>query len=364
MPFLRPGLGALHEQALNDMQGSPLRWAVSKALAWAVANLANGHYGYLDWIARQAVPFTATAEYLEAWAGLVGVLRKPAAPAKGTGTWAGAPGTVLPAGTAAARPDGVRYLVQADSAVSGAGVVSCALVAETPGAAGNADAGTALALASSVAGINSVGASGVLAAGADQEDDDGLRSRMLARYAASPQGGAEADYLEWAAEVPGVTRAWVAPNGFGAGTVVIYTMWDQAEAARQGLPQGTDGVATGETRDPVRRASGDQLAVADHLFTLRPVTALVYSVAPVPDPIAFSISSQATVPAMVRALIPAALDAVFRAKASPGGSMQPSDFYAALRAVPGMPPFDLVTPAGVVSSDPGHIAIRGAVAYV
>ena len=34
------------------------------------------------------------------------------------------------------------------------------------------------------------------------------------------------DYVAWATEVPGVTRAWCSPNGMGAGTVVVRFVRD------------------------------------------------------------------------------------------------------------------------------------------
>ncbi|MFC7611718.1 baseplate J/gp47 family protein [Teichococcus aestuarii] len=103
---------------------------------------------------------------------------------------------------------------------------------------------------------------------------------MLDRFRAPPQGGAVADYETWARAVPGVTRAWIAPNGMGAGTVVVYAMLDDAQAGAGGFPQGADGVAAAETR--ATPATGDQLTIADALYPLRPATALVYVVAPTP----------------------------------------------------------------------------------
>ena len=80
------------------------------------------------------------------------------------------------------------------------------------------------------------------------------------------------DYATWAISVPGVTRAWCLRNGYGAGTVVI--MLDAAQAGHDGFPVGQDGVATDEPRGVP--AVGDQLTVANALYPLQPVTALVY----------------------------------------------------------------------------------------
>lgn len=52
-------------------------------LADVDAGMAHLHYGYLDYIALQATPATATDEYLAAWAALKGIYRKPATAAQG-----------------------------------------------------------------------------------------------------------------------------------------------------------------------------------------------------------------------------------------------------------------------------------------
>src|SRR5260363_178601 len=75
----------------------------------AQAALAHLHYGYLDWIARQGVPFTAEDEYLEGWAALKGVYRKPAQAAAGRVTFTGAPGAVIPKGAPLVRSDGMTF---------------------------------------------------------------------------------------------------------------------------------------------------------------------------------------------------------------------------------------------------------------
>ncbi|MGE0109370.1 MAG: baseplate J/gp47 family protein [Bdellovibrionales bacterium] len=93
--------------------------------------------------------------------------------------------------------------------------------------------------------------------GADTETDDALFSRMLLAYQETAHGGAKNDYKRWALAVAGVTRAWDNPNGFGIGTVVVYVMFDDANADYDGFPQGTDGVAANEPRGIA--ATGDQL---------------------------------------------------------------------------------------------------------
>jgi uncharacterized phage protein gp47/JayE len=92
--------------------------------------------------------------------------------------------------------------------------------------------GTPISIARPIDGINSGGETiGDTVGGTDQERQEQLRSRMLARYRAPPHGGARHDYIAWALEVPGVTRAWCSPIGYGPGTVA-YTgsLWDEGES--------------------------------------------------------------------------------------------------------------------------------------
>ena len=369
MPFSRPSLSQLRTQALQDVQASPLglsgllRFSALKVLSWVQAGLAHLHYGFLDAVALQCVPFTATGEFLEAWAALVGILRIAAAAASGTAAFTGTPGSLVPAGILLRRGDGAGFATTADATLDAAGTGTAPILAQTPGALGNMDAATPLALASPVVGVfGAVAAAGPATGGADMETDDALRTRMLFRYRAPPQGGASADYVEWAAAVPGVTRAWCLPNGMGPGSVVVYAMLDQVESAHQGFPQGTNGVAAAETREAA--ATGDQLAIADALYPLRPVTALVYACAPAPWPVNVAIANLAPSTAAIQALIASALTQVLLQLGDPLASpIYQSDLEAAIGAVPGVQRFTLLAPVAPLAPPVGSLPVLDAVTY-
>lgn len=380
MPYSRPTLTQLRQQALQDLVsvvGPLLPQSVLGALAWVQAKLANLHYGFLDWIARESTPITATDERLFGWAALKDVFLKDATPAGGPAvTFTGTPATPLPVGTALSRPDGFGYVCTSASSVDGTGAVTVAFQASTPGAAGNAAPGTQLVLSSPIAGIDAN--SGVIQApgatgGADQETQDSLRTRMLQAYAAPPQGGDPADYIEWATQVPGVTRAWVAPSGAGYGTVVVFAMLDQAQAANGGFPQGTNGVAAGETRDVA--ATGDQLTLANALFLLRGATALVYACAPAAEPFAFGISGLGSAnTAANQAAIDAALQDMFLRVGQVGGTIDtdtglpwpaidPSLWYDAIRSVLGTQQFVVTAPTAPITFSTGQLPVVGALTF-
>lgn len=366
MPFPRPTLTEMIQQAQADVAvrlGVPtlLRASPEAVFATAMAGMAHGLYGYLDWIARMAVPFTAEAEYLEAWASLAGVTRKPATQAAGTATFTGTTGATLPTSTVALSNDGRRYLVTAGAAVGGGGTVTVPVQAEDAGAAGNLALAAPLTLATAVAGVLATGSvASAIVGGADMEDDAALRTRMLQAFAAAPQGGAAADYIGWALAVPGVTRAWVAANGAGAGTVVVYVMLDDVRSAGDGFPVGTDGTATEETRG-TGAATGDQLLVADALHPLRPVTALVYVVAPTALPVDLTVNDLND--SSLRPAIETAVADMLRERASVAGAIYPSDIAAAIDAVPGVTRFSLASPVAPVIAGVGELHTPGTITW-
>lgn len=367
MPFARPTLTALRNQAIEDIttSGVPnldglLRNAVLRVLAWVMSGLAYSVYGYADWIAKEGVPFTATDEYLRAWAALVGIYPKDSTPATGQAQFTGNTGTVLPLGSTLVRQDGTPYETTTEASVDSTGTVTVAILALVSGAGTNAADGTPISLSPPIVGLNGSGVCwGPLTGGADQETDDQLRTRMLERYREPPQGGAALDYIEWALQVPGVTRAWALRNGAGTGTVVVYPMFDDANAAIGGFPLGTDGCATDEVRGPT--AAGDQLTVADHIYPLQPVTALVYVAAPIAYPIDVVLAALDPNTEDTIAIITAALQDMLLSVGEVGGIVYPSQLYEAILAVPGINHFVIASPNTVINLPMGELPTLGTV---
>jgi uncharacterized phage protein gp47/JayE len=385
MPFARPPLSQLRSQVATDISsGLPgadglLRFSNLNVLGTALAGLSYLQYGYLDYIALQATPYTATGEYLEAWAALKKVYRESATPAIGTATFTGTSGTIS-IGTQMVRGDGYVYTATTNGTIS-AGTVTVSIQAvlapidpvSNPtgnGAAGNASVGTVLTLQSAITGIQSGGvAASALTGGADVELDESLRSRMLLAYQNPPQGGDRSDYVEWALAISGVARAWCAPNGYGAGTVVVYTMFDTAESAHGGFPQGANGVSQYDRgADSLPRgtvATGDQLAVANGIINLQPVTALLYSVAPVANTINFAISGIGTPSTATQAAITSAIQSAFMTQGAPisGTSVELSSIESAIAAISGTAGFVITSPAGNIANVVGELPVLGTITY-
>ena len=366
--FSRPSLTDLINQAAQDLDeaGPLLRFSNLAVLGKAVANLAHLNYGYLDWIAQQSNPFTATDEYLEAWAALRKVFRKAATQATGSITFSGTVGTFLPSGQSVARTDGVLFTTTSSGTVGGAGTVTVNATANADptgqtGAFGNTAAGTQMALATAVPGILATGVvSTAFTGGADLENDTLLRGRMIEAYQNPAQGGAKTDYIRWAKEVPGVTRAWCLPNDDGVGTVGVYIMLDDVRSAFNGFPQGTNGCATAEGRGTT--ATGDQLLVADYIDPLRPVTALVYTKAPTASPQNFTLFG---IDSGSQPGVEAAIADVFKREGNPDGvtSVPLAHISSAVAAVSGVSAFLITSPAVDIVCAKGHIPTLGTVTF-
>lgn len=234
MPAPRPSLVDVRRRVAADVaaalgRGPLLERSLLSLLAQSVAGAAHSLYGFQDWVFAQTFPDSAEREQLDRWGDLYGVPRRGASYAEGGVTIRGAIGLTLPTATRFVRDDGLEYEVLEDKTVPPTSLtVEVRVRALEAGVAANAEPGVELRLASPVAGFSPVGvvAAGELAGGADVESDEQLRARLIARLRSPGQGGNQADYVRWALEVPGVSRAWCHPLLNGFGTVGVSFMRD------------------------------------------------------------------------------------------------------------------------------------------
>lgn len=348
MPFDRSTLTELIARAQADMDsrldGEPYqRRRLLAVLARMEGGVAHGLYGYLDWQALQIMPDTAELEHLERWSSIWGVPRKTATKAAITTgiSFSAANGTIMPAGTQMQRTDGVLYEVQADAVAVG-GKVSPAIMAVDAGEAANADAGVALTLTSPVLGVTATAVTTApITGGADTETDASLRNRLLARIRTLPSGGAAQDYVTWALSVAGVTRAWCYPGEMGRGSVTVRFAMD----------------ATYDNGIPL---AADVARVKAYIDSVRPVTADVYVVAPVPVPINCNLRISPDTPRL-RVLVAEALWASLRRDATPGGTVIVSRINEAISQTDGEDDHTLITPAANIQLATGQLAVPGAI---
>ncbi|HED1307165.1 TPA: baseplate J/gp47 family protein [Kluyvera ascorbata] len=380
MPFKRKTLSELRDENRNFLQaelknvGALLRFANLKVVADMDAGMAHLHYGYLDYMALQSNPFTATDESLAGWMALKRVYRKPASAAKSKDVKAvGTANRIIPAGTILNRGDGYQYTVDAEIKIQDSGEGHGGITAVLPdvtddvtggGANGNADAGTVLTLDVNIAGVEAqLTLIEAATGGADIEDEEAFRSRGLLSWQEPPQGGSDTDYKKWALEVPGVTRAWVKRRLNGAGTVGVYIMCD--ENLNDGFPVGSDGISQLDDWGAVK-ASGDQLTVADHIYPLQTDTAIIFICSPIRKTINFEIAGIKDADSTVVSNIKEALKSLFFDESNPDGSgkVDLSDINKSISNVDGTKGYILNSPSSNITFNIGEIPVLGEVKFV
>lgn len=332
MPFNVPTLPALIGRAQSDLAGDGgLRHSDAQVAARALAGAVYGLYGHQAWIADQQLPDTCEEEMLLRLAKLRPIRdRLPAVPATGSASFAGNAGAVLDADTLLQRDDGVQFKVAATVA-GNAGSVT--LEAVEAGVLGNTIAGAKLKLVSPVLGIVdgfTVTGDG-LTGGTDQESIEALRVRVIRSYRQLPHGGNPDDYVTWALEVPGVTRAWVRRRWVGPGTVGLFVL-------RDGDP------------DPIPNAAALE-EVAAYIEPLKPVDPELYVMAPIAKPVVYQIALSPDSSA-IRAAVEANLRDLHYRESEPGVTLPRTHIAEAISSAEGERdhalafPLDNVTAAG------------------
>jgi uncharacterized phage protein gp47/JayE len=349
MPFETPDLSTLNDQAASSIEaelpGSDARLRRSNlgVLARVMAGFTHGLYGYLRRFLEECLPWNK-GFLLEMWAGIWKVYRKPAVSAEGYATFTGSNGAPIDAGTALQTAMGQEYET-ADSAVIAGGVARVRVLATEPGKSGNLAAGVQLALVNAVAGVASTALVDVagITNGSDMETVDALYERYLARVRTRANGGSADDYIGWALEVPGVTRAWTVPNWSGIGSVLVLFVRD------------------GDT--PALPDAAAIAAVQAHIDLVRPVTADVTVAGPHVKLVNFSIAVTPNTTA-VRAAVQSSLDDLFLREADVGATLLLSHVYRDISLSPGETDHTLYAPVANVVCAANEIAVRGTITWI
>lgn len=350
MPFDRPTLPELIDQGASEIESrlpgvlARVRRSLVGVINRVLAGGLSALYKYAEFLNRQTWPDLADAEYLDGHGSRWGVTRNAAVAATGTVRFTGVEGTAIATGTIVQRADGQQYATTTDGLIA-AGQALVPAQGLTAGQDSNASINIALTLSSPLLGITSSAiASTALAGGADVEDDEAYRVRILARIRKPPQGGREDDYIEWAKQVSGVTRAWVYPEEQGPGTVVVRFMRDDDIAGA--IPD-----------------AGEIATVLSYIDVLRPVTASVAVVAPVAVPLNFTIELTPDTPS-ARASVQAELTDLIRRESLPGGTILLSHIREVISTAAGETDHTITVPAANVPHTTGQIATMGVITWV
>ena len=307
------------------------------------------------WVYKQIFIASCSGSHLDVHGAELGIPRAGAKAATGSASFTLSAATTVPLGTVFVSDAGVFYLSTAEVTGALGATIAVPLAAQEAAAAGNAPSGTivrvVLSNTSPLPGLDTPGtlASGA-AGGANIEDDEPYRARILERLRSRPRGGNADDYTFWVKQ-SGVFNA-VAVRGWlpSAGRVTLYP-----------LKPGS-----GSERIPTE---GELTTLAEHIETVRPLCAEIVLAQASVQPINIVISGLEPDNEGVRREIAAELDDMFdeRAKvALPGESTTFSRSWIseAISRARGEDRDILVTPAADVSLTVGAFPTRGTIGYV
>lgn len=346
MAFDRPSLRELISQMQADAEreagATQLRQSNLRVLPKVFAFAVHGLYAYIDWVVKQLFPDSAEKSYLERHASIQGIYRREATAATGTLTVTRTSGATIPVGTVFVAADGeTRFATTEEPEVDESEVpVQCM----TTGTGGNREAGETYTLVSPLSGVATEATGSEMAGGTEAETDDSLRDRLIYRLQNPPRGGTATDYVAWAMEVPGVTRAWCFPKELGIGTVTV-------RFATDGLTE--NGVPT----------EGMVGIVSDYIAENAPVTAATTVVAPVAKTVNFQVKDLYPDTPSVRAQIEAELKSLFIREAEPGKALLISHVRQAISSAAGEEDFELVSPTEDIGADVDELLVVGSVTY-
>ncbi|AZO77705.1 MULTISPECIES: baseplate J/gp47 family protein [unclassified Bosea (in: a-proteobacteria)] len=206
--------------------------------------IAAGHFNlerFIAWGVDQKFILTCAPEQLDRHGAEMKppVPRKKATQARGRVTVSATGPATLSGGAVLVRSDGQSFTADAGVVLAGAGTAEVAVTASLSGGDGNTAAGAALSASSGLTGPATFAVTaGGIGGGADVEEHEPYRSRLLFAKAYPEHGGAAPDWYRYTLAVPGVTRAFIEPLGHGRGTVVIYPFFDLTR--QNGIPLESD----------------------------------------------------------------------------------------------------------------------------
>jgi uncharacterized phage protein gp47/JayE len=346
--FTRPELPQLIATIRSDLltrfdQDVLLRRMDAEVYARAQAAAVHTLYGYIDYLARNMLPDLCDEDWLYRHGRIKRCPRKDAVAATGFVRWDGLSGTpTLPAGTQIQRDDQRTYTTTALATASG-GVLRAPVTADETGMAGNTDDGIALRLGTPLSGIPSTGYADTIIDGADVEDLEIWRARVMERYYYIPQGGADPDYIIWAKEIAGITRAWTLRHYKGIGTVGVM-------------------VATG---DPANPAPDDDLVqrVREHILPLAPVAGgglFVFAATEKVIPMTIALAKDTT---EIRASVTAELNSLMLRDGTPSGKVFVSRISEAISLAAGEVAHKLTVPAADITLGSTELPVLGTITW-
>lgn len=262
---------------IDAMQGG-FAWDLTMPTALEKAEMLEFHlretiklmhpmWAYGRWLDYHGIPISLPRKASNAAAGILHVT--------------GIPGTRIGSGFRFAVPavndqPAIEYETAKDAIISEDGVAEIDIVAIIPGPAGNVPEGTVSLMVEPMRGITGIVNPNPITGGAEEENDESYRDRIMEVYAVQDTSfvGCDADYIRWAKEVPGVGNAFVIPEWQGPGTVKVIII------DINGLP--ANNVILQNVYEHI-------ISPKDRILRKAPIGASVTVAAPVPKEIRYSV---------------------------------------------------------------------------
>ncbi|RAT16171.1 MULTISPECIES: baseplate J/gp47 family protein [Lonsdalea] len=327
----------------SDSTLAQLRRSDAEVYSRVQAAAVHTVYGYIDYLARNLLPDLADEDWLTRHGNMKRVTRKAAAAASGYVRWDGATdGLSIGEGVVIQRDDLVSFTTTSAATASG-GVLRIPVTCDTAGETGNTDDGITMRLVNPIPGLSSAGQADSIQAGSDIESLGDFRARIIERWYWTPQGGADSDYIVWAKEVAGVTRAWTYRHWMGTGTVGVM-------------------IANSDMLDPVPDAA-TVAAVQSYIEPLAPVAgSKLYVFAPIPKSIDVHVRITPDTEETRQAVIAELRSMLFR-DGTPSGVIKPSRISEAISIATGEYSHVLVSPSADITLGASELAVLGDVSW-
>ena len=244
----RPSLLQIYQRVDQDLDPR-LRNSSKSVLSKALAGCSHLLHGYSEEKSKSLHPLKARGSVLDDWAAIF-LEKGRKEPSKATG--------IIEVSSTAPitlerhmvfRYGDIQFLTDNDELVNGKKEIK--VTAKKAGQIELVRDGSVLVLVVETTKPNLESSAKVISMGrgSDLESDESLKERILERVRNPPQGGAPQDYIAWAKEVPGISRAWVAPRFNGLGNVAVAFVNDETgggistEADKTALENKLAGVA-------------------------------------------------------------------------------------------------------------------------
>ncbi len=237
-----PTTEEINDRIISDIESSTgqstplMAKALNRVLAFALSGVFTILYKFGQWAIKQIFTITQDDDSLELKGDQYDIARKVAVAAELTAGFTGDNDMAIPAGQQfRGNSNGLLYSVQSALTIAG-GVASGDVLCLTSGEDSNLVNGSTITILQPIAGLdNQATITATRTEGEDQEALEDYRVRISEREKTPPQGGSLVDYILWAKEVAGITRAFAWGHrevpAITEGYVYVYPVND-GEASR------------------------------------------------------------------------------------------------------------------------------------